>query len=68
MGAKTWMLAYVDGNAREILKANPKLDRAASAELAQRLFPKAKLEPIADGNLAYTCPRGRIFTSAVFLV
>ena len=44
MGAKTWMLAYVDGRAPDILKSNPQLDRAATAAmvlgaLAQLLWP-----------------------------
>jgi len=52
------MLAYVDGNASEILQAKPQLDRAAAAALAARLFPGAQAEPAADSTLAYTCPRG----------
>lgn len=59
MGAKTWMLAYVDGDAREILKASPVLDRAAAAELAGKLFPSEKLAVIDDGDLSFTCPRGK---------
>ncbi len=58
MGAKTWMLAYVDGNAAEILKSRPALDRAAAAALAKELFPSAQLEPIEDKDLSWTCPRG----------
>jgi hypothetical protein len=56
MGAKTWMLAYVDGNAIEILKSNPQLDRVATSALAKKLFPSEKLEPIDDGDLSFTCP------------
>lgn len=56
MGAKTWMLAYVDGDAGEILKADPRLDREASAALARRLFPSEKLEAIEDGDLSFTSP------------
>ena len=56
MGAKTWMLAYVDGRAPDILKSVPQLDRAATAVMAARLFPGEKLEPLADGNLSFTCP------------
>ena len=59
MGAKTWMLAYVDGNARQILKSTPTLDRAASTALAAKLFPSDKLEPLADGDLSSTCPPNR---------
>lgn len=56
MGAKTWMLAYVEGKADEILKTQPQLDRLAAAQVANRLFPSDRLEPIEDGTLSYTCP------------
>lgn len=53
MGAKSWMLAYVDGDPKKILKSDPPLDRAAALRLAERLFPKEKLEAIDDVDL--TC-------------
>lgn len=56
MGAKTWMLVYAHGNARELLAARPELDRDATARLAAQLFPKDRLEPFDDGDLSYTCP------------
>src|SRR5262245_59121756 len=56
MGAKTWMLVYAGGNVREVLAANPKLDREATARLAAELFPKERLNPLDDGSLSYTCP------------
>jgi uncharacterized protein DUF6928 len=56
VGAKTWMLAYVDGRAPDILKSDPQLDRAATVTMAARLFPDEKLEPFGDGNLSYTYP------------
>ena len=56
MGAKTWMIAYVDGNAREILRAQPRLNREAASALANRLFPSERLEEMQDGTLSYTCP------------
>ena len=56
MGAKTWMLVYAKGNVGEVLKSRPRLDRDASLDLAQSLFPKEKFEPIGDGALSYTCP------------
>ena len=59
MGAKTWMLAYMDDIAVEILKSNPQLDRTQSTKFAQQLFPTYRLEPIEDGNLAWTCPKGK---------
>ena len=54
MGAKTWMLVYADGDAGEILKSNPPLDRVASAALARELFPGEKLVAIDDGDLSFT--------------
>lgn len=56
MGAKTWMLVYATGKVAEVLKSGPQLDRSATLQLATRLFPKEKLEPIGDGRLSYTCP------------
>jgi hypothetical protein len=56
MGAKTWMIVYADTNARDALKANPQLDRDATAKLATGLFPKDKLSPLDDGDLCNTSP------------
>ncbi|MET0858352.1 MAG: hypothetical protein ABWY27_16500 [Telluria sp.] len=56
MGAKTWMLAYVDGSANKILESYPRLDRSATEALAKRLFPSEKLEAMPDGDLSFTCP------------
>lgn len=56
MGAKTWMLVYADGNARELLAARPKPDRDATTRLAARLFPDDRLELFDDSDLSYTCP------------
>jgi hypothetical protein len=56
MGAKTWMLAYVDGDAVPILKSEPALNRESTSVLAKKLFPSEKLEQIQDGNLCFTCP------------
>lgn len=56
VGAKTWMIVYANGNAGDALRRRPALDRDATLELARRLFPKDKLEPIGDGDLSYTCP------------
>ena len=57
MGAKTWMLVYATADVKDTLRRRPPLDRGATLRLAQELFPTAKLEPIGDGNLSYTCPR-----------
>jgi hypothetical protein len=56
MGAKTWMLVYSDGNAKDILKSHPTLDRGATLALARKLFPGETLEPLADGSLDRTNP------------
>ena len=56
MGAKTWMLVLANSNARLALAAKPPLDREATQELANTLFPGEKLEKIGDGDLSYTCP------------
>lgn len=56
MGAKTCMLVYADGNVGELLKNNPPLDHEASLALVKKLFPSEKLQPIEDGNLAFTSP------------
>ncbi len=56
MGAKTWMLVYTKGDARETLRAGPSLDREATLKLAGALFPGEKLAPLEDGDLSSTCP------------
>jgi len=56
MGAKTWMLVYCEGNAKDILRSKPELDRAATAALAKKFFPSERLEPLSDGTLSLTCP------------
>jgi hypothetical protein len=56
MGAKTWMLAYADGNAVAALRGGHRLDRDATLQIARNLFPKDILEPIGEGDLSYTCP------------
>jgi hypothetical protein len=56
MGAKTWMLAYSDGNAAEILRTNPQLDQAATTALVKKLFPSERLQQIGAGDLAFTNP------------
>ena len=56
MGAKTWMLVYANAKASDALNRVPTLDRDATLQLATRLFPKDKLEPLGDGDLSYTCP------------
>lgn len=50
------MLVYSDRRPREILEANPPLDRRASGALAKKLFPTETLEQIADGTLDFAGP------------
>jgi hypothetical protein len=50
------MLVYADAPVAATLKRRPELDRTATTVLAGALFPGEKLEPLADGSLAYTCP------------
>ncbi|QKO22743.1 hypothetical protein [Rhodoferax sp. BAB1] len=57
MGAKTWMLVLAESNARDALAAQPRLDREATRQLANLLFPGERLELLGeDGDLSYTCP------------
>src|SRR5438552_3665483 len=56
MGAKTWMIVYADGSAREALGRRPALDREATSTLATALFPGETLERLEDGDLSYTSP------------
>ena len=56
VGAKTWMLVYADGSAREVLQRRPPLDRDATAAFVGTLFPDEKLTPLDDGDLSFTCP------------
>jgi len=52
------MLVYADGDPSEVLCRKPLLNREASLELAQALFPKETLVPQEDGDLSYTNPPG----------
>lgn len=56
MGAKTWMLVHAEKSACDALAAKPKIDREASLEFAQKLFPGESLTPMDDGDLYYTSP------------
>lgn len=56
MGAKTWMLVYSDGDAREALSRYPPLERDATQTFAQMLFPGERLRLLGDGDLSCTSP------------
>jgi hypothetical protein len=50
MGAKTSLLVFADGDAVEILRAGPALDREWARELAARLHPGLSVTTLADGG------------------
>lgn len=50
------MLVYANSNVGEALKGVPHLQRDQTLQLATKLFPEDKLEPIGEGDLSYTCP------------
>jgi len=57
MGAKTSMLAIVEGDAAAILRSRPVLDREACQATVRRLFPGQRFDPLPDGDLSNTYPR-----------
>lgn len=56
MGAKTWMLVYAAGSARDALAQTPALDRQATEAFAAALFPGERLVNQADTDLTWTNP------------
>ena len=56
MGAKTWMIVYSDGNAPEVLKSNPVLDKDKTKEYLATLFPDEELVVVDEDDLSFTCP------------
>ncbi|MGD1926344.1 MAG: hypothetical protein ACFB03_19480 [Paracoccaceae bacterium] len=62
MGAQAWFAAYFDEDPKDVLRAKPILNRAASRELAERLIPSASLNERADGSLGFLNPdKGEVF-------
>jgi hypothetical protein len=51
MGAKDALLVFTDGDAAEVLRARPALDREAALGVARRLYPQAEVTLLADGTL-----------------
>lgn len=51
MGAKDWMLLYADRDIRAILRSEPPIDRPATRELVERLYPDRLVVGIEDGTL-----------------
>lgn len=66
MGAKTCFLAYSDGDAARVLRAQPVPDRAASHALVQTLFPKHKVKPAPESTLLEAYARGSGVYAGVF--
>ena len=60
------MLVYASGDPREVLAAKPALQRDATLALLATLFPRDRLEPLDDGTLWDTSPRGRDIYAACF--
>ncbi|MCX6955247.1 MAG: hypothetical protein NTV51_24095 [Verrucomicrobia bacterium] len=58
MGAKTCLIAFCNGDARETLRLLPEPDRAATRRLVEDLFPSHKFGPDQDASLAEAYPRG----------
>lgn len=51
MGAKDWMVFYADRDVPSVLRERPTLDREATVERVERLFPGAALTPLDDVSL-----------------
>jgi len=66
MGAKTWMIAYCDGDPAAILRGKPALDREAGAAALAQLFPEDRFIEGPDGNLGHTNPADDRAYVAVF--
>ena len=62
LGVKAWFVAYFDDDPKAVLANGPKLDRDASRELAEKLFPDATLDAKDDGELIRLNPdRKQVF-------
>jgi hypothetical protein len=66
MGAKTAILAYADGDPREVLRGRPTLDRAAALDLVGWVFPGRKVEQVFDGSLDDGYPEEGIANAGCF--
>jgi hypothetical protein len=51
MGARSSLLAFIDGDAAAVLRSAPPLDRDAAGEVLARMHPGARITPVADGTL-----------------
>lgn len=56
MGAKTWLLSFSNGDAKEVLSKLPKPDEGKAQQLLKMLFPETKFEKIENGDLFSTSP------------
>ena len=50
MSANSALIVYADSNPKDVLRAYPVLDKPATRDLAERLFPGARVVP----KLIYT--------------
>jgi hypothetical protein len=66
MGAKDWMLVYGAGDVGAVLRSTPDLDRAATRDLVERLYPGARITPTEDGSLAGANPEGGVVLAGCF--
>lgn len=51
MGAKSSLLAFIDGDAAAVLRDGPELDHEAARQVLERMHPGARITPVADGTL-----------------
>lgn len=51
MGAKSSLLAFIDGDAAAVLRSNPAIDRDAARQVLERMHPGATITPVEDGTL-----------------
>ena len=51
MGAKSSLLAFIDGDAAAVLRSAPRLDRDAARDVLARMHPGARITPADDGTL-----------------
>lgn len=66
MGAKTWMLISSNGDAVKTLTSGIEIDRVATDNLVNTLFPGEKLEQIEDGDLYSTNPPDQVIYAGCY--
>lgn len=66
MGSKSCTLIYTDGEAREVLRAKPTLDRDSALRLAHSLFPSERHTLLPDVDIGTLYPPDDELTVASF--